>query len=239
MSGLTTDTFFEGRLKVQQTRAGYRFSIDAVLVAHHVTPRPGDTILDLGTGCGIIALILAYRHPDVTLYGVEVQAPLAELARVNAKANHLAGRITTLQKDLRDLTPEALGRRIDWVVSNPPFHKANSGRMNPHAQRAIARHEIMTTLQDVVATAGRMLSIGGRFATICAVERLTGMLVYMRQAQLEPKRMRMVHSVKGREAKLFLIEGVKGGRPGLTVGPTLYIYNDAGLYTDEVARMMK
>jgi tRNA1Val (adenine37-N6)-methyltransferase len=111
--------------------------------------------------------------------------------------------------------------------------------MNPHEQRAIARHEIMTTLQDVIAAASRLLSLGGRFATIYAVERLADMLVSMRTAQLEPKRMRMVHSNAGREAKLFLVEAIKGARPGLTVEAPLLVYHRAGDYTDEVARMLQ
>ena len=233
------DTFFKGRLKVKQARSGYRFSIDAVLLAHYVNPRPGDTILDLGTGCGIIPLILAFRHPNVTLYGVEIQADLADLARANVVANGLENRITTMQQDLKDLTPGAVPPRVNMVVSNPPFRKVNSGRMNPHEQRAIARHEIKATLQDVVAAASRMLSSGGRFVTIYAVERLADMLVFMRAARLEPKRVRMVHSTDGREAKLFLVEGVKGANPGLTVAAPLIIYGQEGAYTEEVEQMLE
>jgi len=239
MSGVTTDTFFKGRLKVKQARNGYRFSIDAVLLAHFVNPRPGDTILDLGSGCGIIPLMLAFRHPNVMLYGVEIQAALADLALANVAVNGLAGRVTIMQQDLKDLTAGSMGGRIDLVVSNPPFRKVNSGRMNPHEQRAIARHEIMITLQDVIAAASRVLPLGGRFVTIYAVERLVDMLVSLRAVKLEPKQMRMVHSNEDRKAHLFLMEAVKGGNPGLAVGPPLNIYNQAGGYTDEVAQMME
>ena len=239
MSGLSTDTFFKGRLKVQQARNGYRFSIDAVLLAHFVNPRPGDVILDLGTGCGIIPLILAFRHPKVTLYGVEIQADLADLARANVMANGLENRITTMQQDLKDLTPGAVAQRVNMVVSNPPFRKINSGRMNPHEQRAIARHEIMATLQDVVAAASRMLSLGGRFILIYAVERLADLLVFMRAAQIEPKRLRMVHSNGGSEAKLFLMEGIKGANPGLIIAAPLIIYSQEGAYTEEVEQMLE
>jgi tRNA1Val (adenine37-N6)-methyltransferase len=239
MSGLTTDTFFKGRLKVKQPKTGYRFSIDAVLLAHSVNPRSVDTIVDLGTGCGIIPLILAFRHPRVRLYGIEIQSALADLALSNVAVNGLEPRITILQQDLKDLTPRSVTHRIHMVVSNPPFRKVNSGRMNPHAQRAIARHEIMTTLQEVIAAASRMLSPGGRFITIYAAERLADMLTRMQAAQLEPKQVRMVHSTAGREAKVFLVEGVKGANPGLIVGAPLIIYNQEGTYTEEVAQMFE
>jgi len=239
MSDLTTDTFFKGRLKIKQARTGYRFSIDAVLLAHYVNPRPADTILDLGTGCGIIPLMLAFRHPDVTLYGIEIQASLADLASVNVVANGLENRITILQQDLKNLVPGTLSHRVNTVVCNPPFRKVNSGRLNPHEQRAIARHEIMATLPDVIAAASHMLSLGGRFVIIYAVERLADMLVCMRAAQIEPKRMRMVHSNNGREAKLFLVEGVKGANPGLIIDAPLIIYSQEGTYTEEVAQMLE
>jgi tRNA1Val (adenine37-N6)-methyltransferase len=239
MSALTTDTFFKGRLKIQQTEDGYRFSIDAVLLASFIQPRPGDTILDLGTGCGILPLILASRYPDVRLWGIEVQEVLAELAIRNTAANGLENRITIMHRDLRELVPGSLGVPFRWVISNPPFRKLNSGRLNPHGQRAIARHEIFAKLNDITTTASRMLSLGGRFAAIYAAERLTDLLTSMRSVQLEPKRIRLVHSREDSEAKLVLVESVKGGQAGAKIGKPLLIWADHGAYTDEVAAMME
>jgi tRNA1Val (adenine37-N6)-methyltransferase len=238
MSTITTDTFFQGRLSVQQAQAGYRFSIDAVLLAHFIHPLPGETVIDLGTGCGIIPLMLAFRHPQVTLLGIEIQATLADLAVRNVVANGLQDRITILNQDLKDLTTTSLAPGIKWVLSNPPFRKINSGRLNPHAQKAIARHEIRVDLESITAVASRLLSPGGRFASVYPAERLADLLTCMRAVQLEPKQMRMVHSREDSEAKLILVEGIKGGQPGLRVRQPLIIYAAKGTYTAEVNAMM-
>ena len=140
-SELTLDILFDGRLKVWQPRHGYRFSIDAVLLAHQVRLQSEETVLDLGTGCGIIPLILAYRHPDIISFGIEIQKELAHIAIANVDANHLQNQIRVLCRDMRRLKPEDIGGPVDLVVCNPPYHKPKSGRINPDRQRAIARHE--------------------------------------------------------------------------------------------------
>jgi tRNA1Val (adenine37-N6)-methyltransferase len=239
VSERTTDTFFRRQLEVAQAKAGYRFSIDAVLLAHYIRPQADDVIVDLGTGCGIIPLVLAFRHPGLRLYGVEVQPELAELARLNVAANHFTDRTTILEQDMKEIRPADVGSPIDWVISNPPFRSVGSGRMNPNQQRAIARHEIKASLEDVIGSADRLLSLGGRFATIYSSERLVDMTGRMRAAGLEPKQMRLIHSKESREAKLFLMLGIKGANAGLTVEAPLIVYNEDGTYTAEVARMLE
>lgn len=235
----TSDTFFNGRIRIKQNRFGYRFSIDAVLLAHHARPHKQNRILDLGTGCGIMPLILAYRHPDIKIYGVEVQKDLAELAALNIKENGLEDRITILHMDMKALKHDRVSGPLDLVISNPPFRKADSGRINPNQQRAVARHEIKTTLYDVVETACRMLSVSGRFVTVYPAERSADILAQMRSATIEPKFLRMIHSRWDTEAKLILLEGIKGARHGLKVGSPLIIYNKDGAYTDEVKDMFQ
>lgn len=237
MKSWTEDTFFNGRIKVRQHRSGYRFSIDALLLASHARPGPDDTVLDLGTGCGIIPLILAYRHPRVEVFGVEVQADLADTAVLNIIENGLDDRITVLCMDMKSLNPEMTSGPVDLVVSNPPFRKAESGRINPNRERAVARHEIKATLKDVVETGRRMLRTGGRFAMVYLAERMTDLLTQMRTAGIEPKSIRTVHSGWESAAKLVLVEGKKGGRAGIEIGPPLIIYRKNGAYTDEVETM--
>ena len=237
MKSLTTDTFFNGRIRIKQNRAGYRFSIDSVLLAAQTLPRTDDIVLDLGTGCGIIPLILAYRYPKISVYGVEVQEDLAGLAKLNVKENGMENRITIHCRDLKTLKPDMVSGPVDVIVSNPPYRKANSGRINPNQQRAVARHEIKATLQDVVETAHRMLQPSGRLITIYPAERMTDMLTQMRSARMEPKFLRMVHSSAQTEAKLIIVEGKKGGRPGIKIGSPLIIYSKNGSYTEEVERM--
>jgi len=239
MDSFTTDTFFNGQVKVKQSRRGYRFSIDAVLLAYHTRPRPGESVLDLGTGCGIIPLLLLFRHPAIRIYAVEIQHQLAELAADNARDNGLQDRMAIIEGDLASLGAERFPSPIDIIVSNPPYRRPNSGRINPDGQRAVARHEIKTTLGDVVHTAKRILRVGGRFITIYTADRLTDMLFLMRENRIEPKYMRMIHSSDKTEAKLFLVEGVHDGRPGMKIDSPVVLYADVGEYTDDVKRMFR
>jgi tRNA1Val (adenine37-N6)-methyltransferase len=239
MNSHTTDTFFNGKIRITQDRAGYRFSIDAVLLAHFADPRSGNKVLDLGTGCGIIPLILAYRQPQIELYGVEVQAELAELAVSNVRENQLDDRITVICADMKSLRPAMTAGPVDLVVCNPPFRRRGSGRINPDAQRAVARHEIKANLGDVIQTSHRMLRPTGRLVLIFTAGRLTDILSQMRADGIEPKFIRMIHSRQETEATLILIEGIKGGRPDLKIGPPLIIYDKKNNYTDEVESMFR
>ena len=237
MDAVTTDAFFDGKLHIKQEASGYRFSLDAVLLAWHASPRADDRLLDLGTGCGVIPLILAYRHPDIIAFGIEIQEDLAELAILNVNANHMQDKITVLRQDMRYLKPDMIGGPVDLIVCNPPYRKPNSGRINPDAQRAIARHELKVSLADVLQTVRRMLQTAGRFVTIYTAERFVELLSQMRMEGIEPKFMRSIHSQLDTEAKLILVDGVKGARPGIRLGPPLIIYDANGEYSKEVQGM--
>ena len=239
MTETTTDAFLSGRLQVTQPRGGYRFSIDAVLLAHHVKPAARQKVVDLGSGVGIIPLLLAYRHPRIQVCGIEIQAELSELAVRNAVLNQMADRIAQRCGDMRSVGVKWIGGSADWVICNPPFRRCMSGRLNPKRQKAIARHEIKVNLSEIVDTARRMLRLGGRFSTIYPVERLTDVLVAMRSAGIEPKILRLVQSRQSREAKLFLVEGKKGGRSGVCIRPPLIVYQSEGVYSREVAKMFE
>jgi tRNA1Val (adenine37-N6)-methyltransferase len=239
MNSYTTDTFFDGKIRITQDRTGYRFSLDAVLLAYFADPRSGDKVLDLGTGCGIIPLILAYRQPHIALYGVEVQTELAELADSNVRENQLEDRITVFCTDMKLLRPDMTAGPVDLVVCNPPFRRQGSGRINPDAQRAVARHEIKANLGEIIQTSHRMLRTAGRLVLIYTAGRLTDILSRMRTDGIEPKFIRMIHSRQDTEAVLILIEGVKGGRPDLKIAPPLIIYDKKTDYTDEVESMFR
>ena len=239
MNSDTTDTFFNGRIQVRQGQAGYRFSIDAVLLACQAAPGSGDRVVDLGTGCGIIALIMAFRHPDITVYAVEVQEELAQLAISNVKGNHLQDRITVLGADMKMMKPDMTAGQVDLVVCNPPYRRPGAGRINPDNQRAVARHELKANLQDIVGSARRILKPAGRFVAIYTAERTADIVCQMRSDRIEPKCIRTIHSTPRSEAKLILIEGIKGGNPGLKIRPPLIIYNENGEYTDAVQQMFE
>jgi tRNA1Val (adenine37-N6)-methyltransferase len=233
----TTDTFFNGKITVRQPRKGYRYSIDAIILACQVRPEPQERIVDLGTGCGIIPLIIARRYPEVRLVGVELQKDLAGLAEQNVTDNGFEGCIRILTTDLKTLDLAALPGPADMVVSNPPYYRVSSGRINPDRQRAIARHELRASLTDVLVTANRLLRTYGKFMCIYGAGRLVDLFCGMRSCGIEPKSARTIHAKSGEPARMALVEGVKQGNPELTVGPPLVIYENDGTYTFEVERM--
>lgn len=239
MNDYTYDTFFNGSLQVKQERAGYRFSIDAVILANHVRPRDGEQVLELGAGCGIVLLILAYRYPRVRYFGVEIQPDLYKLAQANIRDNGMQDIVRIYSQDLRDLKTTLIGEPVDLVISNPPYRKFDSGRINPNRQKAVARHELKLTLPEMILTVRRMLRTAGKFVAIYTAERTSDMLSEMKSVGIEPKFMRMVYSGWKTEAKRILVEGVKGARSGCKVGPPLVICNDDGNYTDEVEKMFE
>jgi tRNA1Val (adenine37-N6)-methyltransferase len=237
MDNFTLDTFFNGRIRLKQRRGGYRYSIDAVILASAVQPKPGETLVDLGTGCGIIPLILAFRHPGIRIWAVELQAPLAAVAEANIRENEMTSQVTVVRGDMRDIRPQRVGAPVDTVVSNPPYRRGRSGRVNPDEERALARHEIAVTLPDIVRVSRRLLKTGGRFVMIYTADRLADLLWHMRDERIEPKRLRSVHSHADKEAHWVLIEGTKDGGPGMVVSPPLIVYAGPGGYSAEVQAM--
>ncbi|MCI5222994.1 MAG: methyltransferase domain-containing protein, partial [Candidatus Electrothrix sp. AR4] len=137
---LTDDTLFNGRLICHQHKKGYRFSVDAVLLAHFARPSAEDRVLDLGCGCGVIGLILCHRYPELRLTGLELQSALAELTRKNARANRLHDRFTVKLGDLRRIKQHIRSESYNMVVTNPPYHRTGSGRISREDECAVARH---------------------------------------------------------------------------------------------------
>ncbi len=234
---LTQDTFFNGRIKVLQRRTGYRFSVDAVLLAHHVRPRKTARILDLGCGSGIIGLLLSALHPDIRIYGAEIQPGLAGLAQRNAAQNGLSHRLFIRCADMRELRADEFGGPLDHIVSNPPFRKVGSGRINPEDERAAARHEIRITLPELLETARRLLRVGGRFSVVYPAPRAGELLSSMTGARIEPKILQVIYSRQGDQGRLVLVTGTRGAQPGMRIEPALFLYNKDGRYTEAVAAM--
>lgn len=232
-AGETLDDLRVGGLRIIQKKDGYRFSLDPVLLCAFARIEPGEPVCDLGTGSGIIPLLLARRTTAGPITGVEVQPELADRARRSVELNGLEERVTVLACDLRRIRESLSAESCRVVLANPPYRAAGSGRLSPRGERALARHEMHGDLNDFVRCAAWLLSTGGRFYLVYLAERLAEMLTAMRAAGLEPKRLRCVHSRQGEEARLVLVEGRKGGRPGLTVEAPLYVYAN-GSYTTEV-----
>jgi len=235
----TLDALFGGKLMLAQSRAGYRFALDTLLLADFVTVKEREKIVDLGTGNGVIPLILASRHPSVTLTGVELQPGMVERARRNIELNGMQSRIQILQGDVRAAESLPGEGRFDAAVCNPPYRKPGSGRISPMDEKRIARHETQGELGDFARAGARLLRGKGRLAVVYPAERAMDLLTALRQARTEPKRLRAVHSFAGAEACLVLVEAVKGGKAGLVIEPPLIIYERGHEYTDEVATIIR
>ena len=235
----TLDALFDGRLKLLQSRAGYRVSIDPLLLAYFVSVQPGQKIVDLGSGNGVICLALAHLYPSVSLTGIELQPSLAERARENVRLNGLEGRVKIISADVRGRQYAPQPGSFDVAVSNPPYRRPSSGRISVNDEKRIARHELNGDLLAFLRAGALLLRDKGRIAFVYLAGRAADLVVAMRQTGIEPKRLRMVHSFREAEASLILIEGVKGGRAGLAVLPPLVIYRRAKDYTDEVAAIVR
>jgi len=236
----TLDTLSIGNLQLLQAEDGYRYSLDPILLSRFVNIKKEVKVVDLGSGCGILPLLLARLTAAQELVGIEIQPELAERSMRNVKLNNLQDRVRILSGDIckiQNLLPVSYAEQ---VVSNPPYRLPGSGRIAPNDERAAARHELAGGLADFVAAASWLLKNGGSLAIIYLVERLPELIVEMVSAGIEPKRLRMVHPRQGEMAKMVLLEGVKGGRPGLQVEKPLYVYkaNEAERdYTEEVLQM--
>lgn len=233
----TVDGILDGRLRIIQRKRGYRFSLDALLLAHFVELRDGDDLIDLGTGSGIIALILAQRFRCGRVLGIEIQDDLVVIARRNIVLNGLAGRMEVVPGDVRCPETFCEPQSFSAALFNPPYRRLRSGRTNFDPEKAVARHEIEGTVADFLDAAAYALRPEGHVYAIYPAVRMVELIVRMRACRIEPKRLRLVHSRLDGQAEFVLAEGVKGGREGLSLAPPLFIYRNAGGYTPEMMQI--
>ncbi|MBD1400167.1 tRNA1(Val) (adenine(37)-N6)-methyltransferase [Pelovirga terrestris] len=236
----TLDQLMPGNLQLWQAKEGHRYSIDAVLLARFVRLGTCRQLADLGTGNAVLPLLLASLTGDAHICGFELQQEMVARARRNVELNGLAERISICATDIRNIRDIWEPGAMDLVVSNPPYRAPISGRVAPNDERAHARHELAGTIDDFALAAAWLLKNGGRFAVVYLVERLNQLFIAMTRAGLEPKRLRMIHATAHSAARLVLVEGIKGGRPGLQVEKPLVLYESCQAerrYTEEVEQM--
>jgi tRNA1Val (adenine37-N6)-methyltransferase len=234
----TREPLFDGQLHVLQPRQGYRFSVDAVLLAHFIAPKQGERLLDLGTGCGILPLILSHRHPGLAGVAVEIQPRLAALARENLAANGFAAAWQVEEGDFGKPSGVLPPGGFDWAISNPPYRPAASGRRNSLPEAAAARHELTADLPAVAAAMRRALRNGGRAALVYPAARTVPLIAALKNNGLEPKRLQIVYSSPGESGLLVLVEARKGGGEELLVLPPFFICREpGGAYSEEMARL--
>ena len=193
--------------------------MDPVLIASHAHPQPGDKIVDLGTGCGIIPVLLAHTHPEITITGIEIQKDLADIAKKNMENNRLTTRVSIIMEDIKKLTLSHLDRHADLVITNPPYIKKGCGRINPNLQKAIARQEIMLTLDDLLSAAKRILTPRGRFMIIFPMIRLKEVIKGVKKHGMGPFTIKLIHTKKNTPPKLFIMTAINNSTPLLTIIP--------------------
>ena len=224
-------------------RNGYRiiqdpekfcFGMDAVLLSGFASAPEGGRVLDLGTGTGIIPLLMAAKTPATELIGLEIQEESADMAQRSVILNDLQSKIKIVQGDIKEAGQLFDAASFDVVTSNPPYMIGGHGLKNPDGPKAIARHEVLCDLEDVVKAAARLLKSGGKFYMVHRPFRLAEIMVLMHEYRIEPKRMQLVYPYADKEPNMVLIEGARGGRSRLTVEKPLIIYEAPGKYTPEI-----
>ena len=237
--GETLDALFQGKLKIIQRKKGYRFSIDSLLLAHFVKVRGGEEIVDLGTGNGVIPLILGCLHPSVRVVGLELQEEMVQRALRSVDLNRLGERVKIIQGDVCSVEESFSPQSFDAVVCNPPYRETASGRINPDPERRVARHEIKARLSDFLRAGSYLLRRRGRMALVYPAARTLDLLQTMRQEDLEPKRLRLVYSLEESASTLVLAEGIKGGGSELRVMPPLVMYTKERKYSPEIRAILE
>lgn len=239
---ISKDTLFEGRLICRQYKKGYRFSIDSVLVGHFALIKTKEIILDLGTGCGIIGLILLYRHQNqqITVTGFEKQANLACLAGLNVKDNNYSKYFKIVTGDVAEIKQHFKAESFSLVIANPPFYSSGSGRTSIDTEELAAKHQSDFGINGFIDGAVYCVRNRGRVVLVYPAELLSELLQALKSRKIEPKKLQFIYSYpdNSAKAKLVLVEGVKNGGVGLSVFPPCYIYKyKNGPYSEEVQAM--
>lgn len=220
--------------RIIQKKNGFCFGMDAVLLSGFARVKAGETAVDLGTGTGIIPILLEAKTEGRHFTGLEIQEEFAKMAARSVRLNGLEDRVEIVQGDIREASRLFGKASFDVVTSNPPYMNDSHGLKNPDLPKAIARHEVLCTLEDVVREAAFLLKPGGRFYMVHRPHRLAEIISVLREYRLEPKRMKLVHPFVDKEANMVLIEAVRGGRSMMKVEAPVIVYREPGVYTDEI-----
>ncbi len=228
------DDLQRNNYKIIQNPNRFCFGMDAVLLSGFARAREGDKVLDLGTGTGIIPLLMEAKTKASHLTGLEIQAESADMAARSVQLNGLSDKIEIVTGDIKEAVRLFGAASFDVVTCNPPYMTEHHGLQNEQTPMAIARHEILCTLEDIISQAAKLLKPGGNFFMVHRPFRLAEIMVLMHQYRLEPKRMQLVYPYVDKEPNMVLIEGKRGSKPRMTVEKPLIVYKEPGVYTDEI-----
>ena len=210
------------------------FGMDAVLLSGFAKAKAGERVLDLGTGTGIIPILMEAKTESEDFTALEIQPESADMARRSVRYNHLEDKIKIVTGNIKDAASLFGASSFDIITTNPPYMIGNHGHSSANEAKAIARHEVCCTLDDVLRESARLLTPGGRFYMVHRPFRLAEIFSLMVQYRIEPKRMQLVYPYVDKEPNMVLIEGMRGGRSRLTVEKPLIVYKEPGAYTDEI-----
>lgn len=224
-------------LKLIQNPEWFCFGTDAVLLSDFARIRKSEKIVDLGTGTGVIPILLYGKYSPRKIIGVEIQDEVAEMAGRSVELNNLTQVIEIYNGDIKDCYKYIGTNEFDVVVSNPPYQKVNGGLISPQDKKAISRHEILISLDELIYTSGKLLKDGGRLYMIHRPERLKDIIISLDKNRFNPKRIRFIHPYVNKKPTMLLIEAAKFGGDFLTIEEPLYIYNKDGSYTEEILKI--
>lgn len=228
------DDLQRNNYRIIQDPERFCFGMDAVLLSGFAKAKEGDHVIDLGTGTGIIPILMEAKTKASNLVGLEIQPESADMAQRSVELNHLEKKIRIVTGDIREASSIFGAATFDVVTSNPPYMTEHHGITNEKSPKAIARHELLCTLEDVICQAAKLLRPGGSFYMVNRPFRLVDIMVLMREYHLEPKRMKLVYPYIDKDPNMVLIEGLRGGRPRMTVEKPLIVYKEPGVYMDEI-----
>ena len=221
------------RLNISQPEKGYRFSLDPLILAAHILPKGDETVMDLGCGCGIISLILAYQYPTLKITGIEIQEELYTFAQQNIAANGFEKNIHILHDDIKNIKFSETDTRADIIVTNPPYKKLGTGRLNPDPQKALARHETTLDIDALIECSSYLIRDQGLLFIIFPFDRLSDLTLAMARHHFYPEFIRHVHIKANAKASRVIVRAVKNGNRQCFLSPPFFVYTLDNKYTEE------
>ena len=228
------DELHRNGYRIIQNPSRFCFGMDAVLLSGYAKVKEGETALDLGTGNGIIPILLEAKTKGKHFTGLEIQEESADMARRSVTLNGLDEKIKIITGDIKEAGEMFEAASFDVITSNPPYMIGQHGLVNPDSPKAIARHELLCTLEDIIRASARLLCTGGRFYLVHRPFRLAEIMTMLVKYRLEPKRMRLVYPFVDKEPNMVLLEALRGGNSRIRVEKPLIVYKEPGIYTDEI-----
>jgi len=210
-------------LKIIQARDSYRFSVDSILLVNFIRVKNYEQVIDLGTGSGIIPLLLFGKRKGLSIYGVEIQEDLADMAKRSVELNKLQDHIILIREDFRNIKKIFKSNQFDVVISNPPYISLGQGKISPLSSKAIARHEIKGNLEDLISASNYLLKNKGRIYLVYKSNKLIELVVNLKEYDIEPKVIKFIHPRPGEDANMVLLEGIKGGKGELKIENPLFL----------------